>query len=158
MNATTPTYTTVQLDALRAAIVADEAAVAVSPYNVSPFVRAYAEAALWSSVDDNGNPLDDNRDVLDFAPETLRRMIQDCHVFQLANRADLETRVSTSGNWTADELNGYDLWLTRNGHGTGYWDRSDQFDDADVWERLSESARRMGTVDLYVGDDGKVYA
>jgi hypothetical protein len=48
---------------------------------------------------------------------------------------------------------GHDLWLTRNGHGAGFWDRG--------WREfgnvLSEIARGMGSVDAYRGDDHLVY-
>ena len=54
------------------------------------------------------------------------------------------------------EQAGRDLWYTRNGHGVGFWDRDD-----DVYgphaDALCEVARAMGSVDLYRGDDGKLY-
>ena len=49
---------------------------------------------------------------------------------------------------------GHDLWLTRNGHGAGFWD-GDYADD--VGEALTKISEAMGEIDLYVGDDGKIY-
>lgn len=48
---------------------------------------------------------------------------------------------------------GHDLWLTRNGHGAGFWDRTQY----DAWYQfdLSRIARAMGEVHLYVSR-GKV--
>ena len=42
------------------------------------FTRAYVECALWSSLDDEGNPLDANYGADDIAPETLQTMIAEC--------------------------------------------------------------------------------
>jgi hypothetical protein len=52
------------------------------------FTQGYIIAALWSSTDDNGNPLDYNYNIEDIAPETLATMQEDCATFQAEN-ADL---------------------------------------------------------------------
>ena len=39
------------------------------------FTKAYIECALWSSTDDQDQPLNDNHDVSDMAPETLTQII-----------------------------------------------------------------------------------
>ena len=46
-----------------------------------------------------------------------------------------------------------DFWLTRNGHGAGFWDRG----LGSVGDELTKNAKPFGSVDAYVGDDGKVY-
>lgn len=46
------------------------------------FTRAYIEAALWASTDDDGEPLDRNYSEANLAPETLERIIVDCERFQ----------------------------------------------------------------------------
>lgn len=48
---------------------------------------------------------------------------------------------------------GHDFWLTRNGHGAGFWDRG----LGDVGDQLSEAARAHGAMDAYLGDDGDLY-
>ena len=48
---------------------------------------------------------------------------------------------------------GHDFWLTRNGHGAGYWDRG----LGEVGDALTTAAEVYGSCDLYVGDDGKIY-
>lgn len=47
---------------------------------------------------------------------------------------------------------GHDLWLTRNGHGAGFWDRGLGEDG----ERLTRIARDMGEIHGMRGDDGRV--
>lgn len=114
------------------------------------FTRAYIECALWSSTDnsrdDGGDPLDDNYGVEDFAPEALAQIIEDCEAFQRAQR-------DTYGERWTDERAGHDFWLTRNGHGAGFWDRG----HGPVGSTLTAAAKAYGTVDIYVGDDGKLY-
>jgi len=51
---------------------------------------------------------------------------------------------------------GHDLWLTRNGHGAGFWDRPDLYGE-DLAQRLTEYSKAAGSVDVYAGDDGELY-
>lgn len=115
------------------------------------FTAAYIVAALWSTTDNadetGGEPLDANYSVDDIAPESLVKMVADCAAFQ-AEHADLLARAGD------DAQNGHDFWLTRNGHGAGFWDRG--YPDP-VGDALSEAARRCGAVDLEVGDDGRIH-
>ena len=47
---------------------------------------------------------------------------------------------------------GHDLWLTRNGHGAGFWDRG----LGDVGEKLSQIASKMGERNVFWDDEGKI--
>jgi hypothetical protein len=50
---------------------------------------------------------------------------------------------------------GHDFWLTRNGHGAGFWDG----DWPEAYEKMfTKGAESYGDFTLYLGDDGKVYA
>jgi|TARA_R110000744_G_scaffold178725_1_gene297720 hypothetical protein len=113
-----------------------------------PFTSAYLECALWSSTDfADGEEVElDNYSFGDIADETITKIIQDCATFQEQNAADLKLQGEASQN-------GHDLWLTRNMHGVGYWDRNTD----DVGERLTTAAEAIGYMDLYIGDDGKIY-
>lgn len=117
------------------------------------FTEAYIVCALWSSVDDNDVPLDSNYSFSDIAPEALSRMEKDCVDFQQANGTLLQQAYDNITWYTVAQA-GHDFWLTRNGHGAGFWDRG----LGDVGEQLTTQAKVYGTCDLYVGDDGKVYA
>jgi hypothetical protein len=114
------------------------------------FTQAYIAAALWSTNDEStpaGGVLpDENYGPHDIAPDTLRRMIGDCVRFQDENAVDLRDHDDP-------EQAGHDFWLTREGHGTGFWDR----DLGGLGERLSEAARRFGEFNLIVGDDGMIH-
>lgn len=117
------------------------------------FTLAYIECALWSSCDEGGTPLDRGYDVSDIHPDTLAAMAKDC--------ADFLEMESRDGRTAAEMVpcnsrGGHDFWLTRNGHGAGFWDRPDVY-GKDEAEELSSLARGMGSVDLYVGDDGMIH-
>ena len=113
------------------------------------FFRAYLECALWASTDSdkdgNCEPLDDNYSVDDISKETKEQMFADCEDFFSSNAADLDGIDAGQA--------GHDFWLTRNGHGAGFWDRGYGV----LGDRLTKAAKVYGSFDLYVGDDGQVY-
>lgn len=111
------------------------------------FVDAYLEAALWASIDDNGDPFDKNYDIEDFDQESIDKAVKESNEFIMANREDLEK----VGN---EEQHGHDFWLTRNGHGAGFWDRG--YPD-DIHSRLTESAHSFGEQHVFAAGDGTVY-
>lgn len=125
------------------------------------FTRGFLETALWSSTDesreDGGDPLDENYSISDFDPESLERLAADCQRFQEENADDLaavyEAGVKADGSMEARA--GHDFWLTRCGHGTGFWDGDYPEPQA---TRLTEASEKFGTVDLYIGADGQIYA
>jgi hypothetical protein len=107
------------------------------------FTAAYIEAALWSSTDDNGQPLDSGG--YELSAECLATMQEDCARFH-ADNADL----------IADDpaRAGRDFWLTRNGHGAGFWDGDWPEPAATV---LADRSYAYGECELYVSDDGLIY-
>lgn len=113
------------------------------------FTQAYKVCALWSSTNDNGSNLDDTHNVDDIDTATSDTMDRDCEAFVRENWADLKDLDPTQC--------GHDFWLTRNGHGAGFWDRGLE----EVGERLSAACgwhTPFPEVDLYIGDDNKVHA
>lgn len=130
---------------------------------LNEFTRAYIECALWSSTDNSteqgGDPLDKNHSIENLPEATVKRMADDCDKFQkeqatLLDVAYVAIKKRFDGAHTYDEGNaGHDFWLTRNGHGAGFWDRG----LGEVGDKLTEASKAAGEIDLYVGDDGKVY-
>ena len=119
------------------------------------FTRAYIGCALWSSNDesrpDGGDPLDDNYDIGDLSPLCFATMVNDCSAFQRAFSDELTTREMRIQA-------GHDFWLTRCGHGAGFWDRdADTYGSTTVRDQLDKAARACGEQWLYVGDDGKIH-
>ena len=109
------------------------------------FEVAAAEAMHFTDL---SNP---DQDVynLDLADETSDRFQADCKSFWYRARCYFDA------GEIDDKQAGHDFWLTRNGHGAGFW-------DGDVkepyGEMLTKIANSYGPFELYTGDDGTVYA
>jgi hypothetical protein len=89
----------------------------------------------------------------ELAPDTLKAIEADCGAFHVKAR-DLLHKAYERGYDRA--YAGHDFWLTRNGHGAGFWDRTEL--DADgLGDALTEIAESFGQVWTYIGDDGLIY-
>lgn len=119
------------------------------------FIRAYIDTMLWSTFDDDGEPLEDTYGVSDLSPESLAKIIEDCGRFlaEVENAGiDLEQGLLVDRDPT--EHAGFHFWLTRNRHGCGFWD-GDYAEE--VGKRLTAIAEAFGEVCPHVGDDGLIY-
>jgi hypothetical protein len=116
--------------------------------NIESILVNYAVCALWSSTGEDDTPLDQDHDIQDIAPETFGKMREDVKDFVKSNKLML----ARSGLGEAQI--GHDFWLTRNGHGAGFWDRG----LGALGDQLTEACKAYSGVDLYVGDDGKIYS
>lgn len=126
------------------------------------FTLQYIETALWSSNDEStpegGEPMDDNYGPTDLSPECLAKMVIDCEKFQADNEDLIEQALEKHGQ---DDSNcGHDFWLTRNGHGCGFWDGdySDDHGEGPLGKALTEASKAFGETWIYVGDDGQIHS
>lgn len=112
-------------------------------------IKAYFSTALFTSIDSlTGNPLDDEFSFSDISEETVQQTEKDISEF-----LNLCAAQGVAWNETNAHKLMHDFWLTRNCHGAGFWDG-----DYPVWgEKLTAIAHMFAEVDLYVGDDGKIY-
>jgi hypothetical protein len=119
------------------------------------FTKSYITCALWSSYDDEGNPLDDWATIDDVAG--VPGIISECENFQNTYAETLKIYYDGLG-FDAGQA-GHDFWLTRNGHGTGFWDRYYGTDIAlqSACEDLANAASAEGECYAWVGGDGTVY-
>jgi hypothetical protein len=115
------------------------------------FTQGYIEAMFWTDCNEDYDSLSDAT-FSDLACEALQQIMRDCEAFQRANEALLSEAYARG---YSEEQAGHDYWLTRNGHGAGFWCR-DELEEGGLGDKLSEACGRRG-VDLYRGDDGKVY-
>lgn len=134
----------------------------VSTFDRDAFVDGYIEAALWADCmppEDDPNGELGGREHLVLRPGARQKMAVDCLDFIAANEVDLEryaehaistTPVDVGRPYGGDavlraawERAGHDFWLTRNGHGAGFWDRG----LGALGERLSEAAKVYGSAD-----------
>jgi hypothetical protein len=121
-----------------------------SPTLTDQVFDAYVECAIWSSTDDDGRPFDRNYSASDIAPESIDTMRAE--VIDFLNGHEDIIWTALSGDMSEEQV-GHDFWLTRNGHGAGFWDRGlDELGD-----QLTAAAKAYSTSDLYVGDDGRLH-
>lgn len=132
---------------------------------IDPFTQAYFKAALWSSTDDADVPMNRLYGMDDLSEQFVVQSVADCKVFQATNHGLIdEDNCRSAKYYNALVLAGHDFWLTRCGHGCGFWDgdwkawdEEKQAWDKTPGELLTQSAKRYRNVDLYVGDDGLIY-
>lgn len=109
------------------------------------FLEAYIACALWSETDDDGTPLNQSWTREHISAHAYSPMYDDCLRFVQEQHSDL---------YELDPAQcGRDFWLSRSGHGTGFWDR----DHGDLGDRLHAAASAYGEASLYVGDDEELY-
>ncbi len=122
------------------------------------FLSAYFDAALWSSTayvgepdtEDEGEPMDENYGLEDFDRETLKNMMAEARMW----RSSVEPILEDLEGFEESQV-GHDFWLTRNGHGVGFWDGDWPEPEA---TQLDEASKKAGEINLYVGDDGLIYS
>lgn len=117
------------------------------------FYNSYIACMMWASSLDAEQP---GLSTDDLAPELIAQARADCDAFYAANAEAINCDDAPNANdgTGCDGMAGHDFWLTRCGHGAGFWDGH--------WPepyatQLDNASKAFGNVDLYVGDDGKVY-
>jgi hypothetical protein len=112
------------------------------PFGLDAFTRSYLECALCLMSDEAGDRDDGN--IRELSWEILKDAVIDCAAFQNDNADAL------AGLALSDDTAGYLFFLSRNGHGHGYFAY-----DADG---LQDAARVYGTWEFMRGDDGTIYS
>lgn len=120
-------------------------------------INSYIKTALWSSTA-IGHPDEDenfdksfeqlNYDISDCSPDMIRQSTKDCMEFyKEAEKAGIDLDSSDYKNWQ------HDFWLTRNGHGAGFWDGDYPDHEGKILTKISKS---FGEVNLFLNDDDKI--
>lgn len=110
---------------------------------------AYLEAIEFTEFGPDG--AEDGMEFPNWA-DGIRRACLDEVTHFVATYPTLVARALVAG-LTPEQI-GHDLWLTRNGHGTGFWDRKLP---GSLGNQLTAAAGAMGTSNAYLGDDGLHY-
>lgn len=126
------------------------------------FIRAYITTSTWATNDESdpetgGEPLDDTYTdgADDFADEAIVSIVQECLMFMEENHDDLNCDgVNYGPDFGQAGRAGHDFFLTRNGHGAGFWDGDWPKEEG---ERLTEASRKFGESQPYIGDDELLY-
>lgn len=132
---------------------------------LDPVAIGYLKAALFTEVDEHDRPLDQLFTTDSVSSETREQAKAACDLFCKTNEGLVKQAMSLD-SYTDGRL-GHDFWLTRNGHGCGFWDRDElnvpavdeegKTTGKTLGDALSEAAKAAKECDLYIGDDGQAY-
>lgn len=119
-------------------------------FNLSSFIEAYVTTMQWSTsgTDQNGEDLE-SLEGFSLSNEAQEKVTNDCKCFIEQNWQVLDLLPKHYDYSDA----GHDFWLTRNGHGAGFWDRG----LGELGDLLTKAAETFKQCDPYIGDDGKIY-
>jgi len=95
--------------------------------------------------------LDDHFDIEDFSVESLIKARAD--VDQFFKRLQTAGLLDQAREYRDDSHIAYHFWLTRQGHGAGFWDG----DYGNIGDQLTDIADLSGTVTYVIGEDGKIH-
>jgi hypothetical protein len=105
--------------------------------DVDSFTHAYLECAEWCGVDEEEREAFELSVSPKWSNEAIRKAIQDCD--------DFRSVVGSLLDGIDDEQAGHDFWLTRNGHGAGFWDRG----LGKIGDQLTKEAQVYGEVHVW---------
>ena len=105
------------------------------------FFEAYLDAAVFTDQPDLPSYDTDNMD-----ENSYQEVWDECTDFIVANEHLIGNNYEQAG---------HDFWLTRNRHGTGFWDREEVY-GAEAAAALTEAAHAYGESHLMVDDDGNI--
>jgi hypothetical protein len=128
------------------------------PDGLDDFTAGYFAAAEWTNPADELLTPADGEESTEVEEEMLEisgwseaareSAIADCKAFQTEHAALLGSYYTESGR--GEESAGIDFWLSRCGHGSGFFDRG----NAPCFDALQDAARHCGSRDVYVSDAG----
>lgn len=110
--------------------------------NLTEFVRSYLATAAWVTCETGENQ--------DFTKEAKKQAEIDCRLFinQVISKMGYEKAQEVLSKPGSDltYLAPHDFFLTRNGHGAGFWDREDIYGETEA-KILTDISREMKGVD-----------
>ena len=114
--------------------------------NLEQFTQAYIEAMYFTDSDTFSG--------LDLSDDARLDIEADCRSFYRRYGCYIETDICQQAFDDSVSQAGHDFWMSRNGHGVGFWE--------DEWPEcyrvmLDKGARSYGEMDAYVGDDNLIY-
>jgi hypothetical protein len=111
--------------------------------NIDEILNSYLETALWAEESEENNLKD--KTINDVDKESVVNSKIEIYNFIKKAQQEAPDELSTYDS----KMLGHNLWLSRNGHGAGFFDDNN--------DKLQNLARSIKPVDIYLGNDGKVY-
>lgn len=124
--------------------------------NSEAFYQGVVAAMLFAEMDDDDQPLDANHTEDDLSDTARCQLKNECRRFLYAANSKVSGLVLLPMDTTDFTQAGHDFWFTRQGHGTGFWDKADIYGEEPA-RILTAMAGCFGECWPAVGDDGKIY-
>jgi uncharacterized protein (TIGR02996 family) len=123
--------------------------------NLAPEERELLDHALYMTVNpDTGEDfLGDSSNAHAIHPDTIASMLADWRHFKGQHQAP-KSLPGISASFGPEESTRF--WLSRNGHGTGFFDSEDMY-GPEYAQHLQDAAGEYGEYGLYVGGDGLIH-
>jgi hypothetical protein len=127
--------------------------------NIKKIMDSYLECAIWTEEErlEEENTEGYEGEIKDLIPEADLNIHNFSDDSKIKAYEDIKLFLKYAGD-SVDSIDeeqlGHDIWLSRNHHGDGFFDRG--YDD-DIEKKLMDSAHKIGSVDIYLGDDGLLY-
>lgn len=115
---------------------------------MNAMVEGYLVCALWTDLQNEEGDQIDDKGIIDCTPEMITQAEKECEEFKTLAGGLVDKYLETFN----EEQMGHDFWLTRNGHGAGFWDRGLE----SLGKELTDIAKTFGTCDIYLNDNDKV--
>ena len=115
--------------------------------SLATFTEGYTDAIHFAELGPDDKPLDWR---FEFSAPAEQRIANDCLAFYSAHNE----RFNYGRGREDDAYAGHDFWLTRAGHGAGFWDGDLAPEDGDA---LTAATEAIGACEVYVGDDQLLY-
>ena len=140
------------------------------PKNIPKIIDMYLDCALWTDGEQlQEQDLKNNQETYkmddeDWDESEIKDLVNnvDLNIHNFDENSLIKTYLDIKKfirivGFAIDDIDendiGHDLWLTRNGHSSGFWSRG--YDD-DIAEILTKAAKSLGEVSLYLNDNGKI--
>ena len=119
-------------------------------FDIKQIVNSYLETMLWAEMDDEDEPLDSNYSISDVDKGSVKKAEDDIKKFLKKAGHLIDT-----DNPTALDRIGHNFWLTRKGHGAGFWDDEKNYPKG---KEISKIIEKEFKNDPYpFAQDGNVY-
>ncbi|WMC09546.1 hypothetical protein PU634_10500 [Oceanimonas pelagia] len=117
------------------------------------FYRGYLICATWATGSTHPFSGELLESLVEFEPSPAfqQQAWADCKAFWQTHFARMQNLcIKHYTDWVQM---GHDFWLTRNGHGSGFWDRG----YGSEGQLLTQAAEQYSEIHLYLGDDLLIY-
>lgn len=119
--------------------------------DIDTILKHYLICALWADMPEE----DDSGSIEDIDSQSVELAKADIMQFISLAGALLDKYPNGSPVATKEEQLGHDIWLTRNGHGAGFFDRDNL--PGTLGNDLTKVCNKLSSRCIYRGDDGKIY-